>query len=328
MIAFLDSLVAVIDPEMPAQCTRWGTPYATWLANVQSVRDFINTRCVTIDSGLVDCYQVEGPYPVVFLVDPPLSGTMRINSLSPPVYPFQGDYFGGINTTLAPIPATGWTFDRWSATTNTFAPSSNDSLVTVDFTGPDTIIAHFKTTTTYDVVLMVDPTDAASIEFNGNTYTNFPVTVQVPEGVPVAMEVLPALYFDFLHWEIRNNYASSNDSTLGTQTVTFYQNDTIIAHLDPQEYAYYVPNSFSPNGDGINDAWQPWASVVDLQTFSLRIYDRWGLLLLETNDPSQGWDGTVNGTELPTGVYAFHASVQEGITKEQHEVRGHVTVIR
>ncbi|MBL8003044.1 MAG: CotH kinase family protein [Flavobacteriales bacterium] len=328
MIAFLDSLVALIDPEMPGQCTRWGTPYATWQANVQNIRDFINQRCATIDSGLVDCYNVEGPYPVVFNVDPPLSGQIKINSITPPIYPFSGDYFGGITTTLAPLPATGWVFSHWTVNNNVVLPSLNDSLVTLDFTGPDSIVAHFIPPISYDVVLMVDPLSSATMTFNGTTYTTFPVTVQVPEGVAIPMEVFPARYFDFRYWEIRNNYAASFDSTLLTQSVTFYESDTIIAHLLPQEHAYYVPNSFTPNGDGINDVWQPWASVVDLETFVLRIYDRWGELLVETNDPMKSWDGTLNGTPVQSGVYAFHATFKEGITKEAHDVRGHLTVIR
>jgi gliding motility-associated-like protein len=125
-----------------------------------------------------------------------------------------------------------------------------------------------------------------------------------------------------------NNYAASFDSTLLSQSVTFFESDTIIAHLLPQEHAYYVPNSFTPNGDGINDVWQPWASVVDLETFVLRIYDRWGELLVETNDPMKSWDGTLNGTPVQPGVYAFHATFKEGITKESHDLRGHLTVIR
>ena len=328
MISFLDSLVAVIDPEMPAQCARWGTPYATWQANVQNIRDFINERCVTIDSGLVDCYGLVGPFPVVFKVDPPLSGQIQINSIVPPTYPFQGDYFGGINTTLAPLPSTNWVFSYWSSNNHPFTPSVNDSLVTLDFAGSDTIIAHFIPTTSFDVVLMVDPPGTARMEFNSVLHSTFPVTVQVPEGIAIPLEVFPEQYFDFLYWEIRHNYANSNDSTLDTLQITFYEGDTIIAHLQPQEYSYYVPNAFSPNGDGINDVWQPWANVVDLETFNLRIYDRWGEVLVETNDPMSSWDGTVNGTLVPGGVFAFHASVQEGITKEKHEVYGHVTVIR
>ncbi len=175
---------------------------------------------------------------------------------------------------------------------------------------------------------MVDPVNSARIDFNGVTHTTFPVTVQVPQGIAIPMEVFPVQYFDFLYWEIRNNYASSNDSTLLVQEVTFYEGDTIIAHLEPQQYAYYVPNSFSPNGDGINDVWQPWANVVDLETFELRIYDRWGQVIMETEDPMNSWDGTVNGSLVPGGVFAFHASVREGISKERHEVYGHVTVIR
>ncbi len=328
IIPFLDSLITLIQPEMQAHVNRWGGTVATWQANVQAMRDFITQRCSAIQQGMVDCYNLNGPYRVVYKVDPPLSGSIAINSLTPPAYPFEGDYYGGINTTLAAIPSSGWAFSHWTTVTSALAPGTTDSLVTTDITAPDTIIAHFIPPITYDVVLSVDPLNGARVDFNGITYTSFPVTVQVPGSVPIPMEVMPNPYFDFLRWEIRQNAFASSDNTLLQQEVAFFEGDTIVAHLEPQQYAFYVPNSFSPNADGINDVWHPWANVVDLESFQLRIFDRWGQLMLETRDPQQSWDGTVNGTLVQGGVYAFHASVTNAITKEQEDIRGHVTVLR
>lgn len=71
----------------------------------------------------------------------------------------------------------------------------------------------------------------------------------------------------------------------------------------PEESGFYVPNAFSPNGDLVNDIFLP--KGIGILTYSLRIYDRWGNLIFESNDPSIGWDGTFKGSNAPEGVYVF-----------------------
>ncbi len=51
-----DSMIAVIQPEMQAQCTKWGETYSTWQANAASFRADISTRCNAMTQGLIDCY--------------------------------------------------------------------------------------------------------------------------------------------------------------------------------------------------------------------------------------------------------------------------------
>ena len=111
-------------------------------------------------------------------------------------------------------------------------------------------------------------------------------------------------------------------------SITFFSPDTVVAHLQPQDYAYWIPNSFTPNNDGINDVWQPWGNVIDLESFDLKIFDRWGQLMFQSNDPNLPWDGSGSGGQIGVGVYAYRAFVIEGITKERHELFGHVTVVR
>ncbi len=328
MIPFLDSLVGNIAPEMPAQIARWGGSMADWQNNVQVLRDYIETRCVTIQDGLIDCYDLSGPYDVQFDVDPPLSGSIQVNSQVLPTYPFIGTYYGGITTTLAPIPEPGWAFSHWTIQNDTIWPSLTDSLVTLTTDTTDRIVAHFIPPIAYSVMLDVEPRNSARIEFDGVLYDAFPTVVQVPEGVAKPIKVLPALYYDFLNWSIKNNYPSPADTTLPELSITFFSPDTVVAHLQPQDYAYWIPNSFTPNNDGINDVWQPWGNVIDLESFDLKIFDRWGQLMFQSNDPNLPWDGTGGGGQIGVGVYAYRAFVIEGITKERHELFGHVTVVR
>jgi gliding motility-associated-like protein len=70
---------------------------------------------------------------------------------------------------------------------------------------------------------------------------------------------------------------------------------------------WYVPNVFTPNGDGINDEF----GVMSLPpgNWTLKIFNRWGSLLFETRDPSvQLWNGRFRGQLMGTGVYAWSLS--------------------
>ncbi len=66
----------------------------------------------------------------------------------------------------------------------------------------------------------------------------------------------------------------------------------------------FIPNSFTPNGDGLNDDFGVGHSCM-LKDFRLEIFDRWGMLVFSTSDPEVRWDGTFNGSNLQSAVYSF-----------------------
>jgi gliding motility-associated-like protein len=75
----------------------------------------------------------------------------------------------------------------------------------------------------------------------------------------------------------------------------------------------YVPNTFSPNGDGSNDKFFPRGKGIDRMQV-LRIFNRWGEVVYEkinfpVNDASYGWDGTFKGRPPQPDVYIFQAEV-------------------
>ena len=92
-------------------------------------------------------------------------------------------------------------------------------------------------------------------------------------------------------------------------------------------FAVYVPNAFSPNGDGINDAFGLLTTVGDPREFELLVFDRWGRTLFRGLAPDMRWDGTVGGTLLPVGVYSWRLRMRD--TRGQvRERTGHVTLLR
>ena len=66
-----------------------------------------------------------------------------------------------------------------------------------------------------------------------------------------------------------------------------------------------MPNAFTPNGDGHNDIFRPVAFSEKISSFSMYIYDRWGQMIFSTRDIAHGWDGTINGSLAPLGMYTY-----------------------
>ncbi len=89
-----------------------------------------------------------------------------------------------------------------------------------------------------------------------------------------------------------------------------------------------VPNAFSPNKDGINDLLRPVGNVPIL-SMTFRIYNRWGQLLYETNNQTDGWNGTYRNTQQEIGVYVYTLVFTTADNPaEARFMHGNVTLIR
>jgi gliding motility-associated-like protein len=70
------------------------------------------------------------------------------------------------------------------------------------------------------------------------------------------------------------------------------------------ESTMYIPTSFTPNGDNLNDVFRPLGIAV-AKSYSLKIYNRWGALVFESTDPTKGWDGKSQGEYQASGNYLY-----------------------
>ncbi|MBK9284586.1 MAG: PKD domain-containing protein [Sphingobacteriaceae bacterium] len=103
--------------------------------------------------------------------------------------------------------------------------------------------------------------------------------------------------------------------------------DTMIKGLKfKPAFAIYVPNSFTPNGDGVNDGW--FAKGIGVSKFNIQVYDRWGHVVFETNDMDNAWDGRTKNSDGPIkqDVYVWRAVVTDVFNKD-HELTGTVALI-
>jgi gliding motility-associated-like protein len=93
----------------------------------------------------------------------------------------------------------------------------------------------------------------------------------------------------------------------------------------------YVPNTFTPNGDGINDIFLPVGK--NIASLEMIVFDRWGGVLFETRDPNVGWDGTFRGEPVKNDMYIWKMRYRfyedkDGRMGLEQERMGHIQVLR
>jgi gliding motility-associated-like protein len=151
------------------------------------------------------------------------------------------------------------------------------------------------------------------------------------------------LYFDEKIWlKANDGYASyywnTNDTTnsILVSKEGFYKVRITTAEGCIREdsvmmlYAYVpldMPNAFSPNGDGLNDVFRPVTFPEKIKSFSMYIYDRWGMKVFYTNNVTKGWDGKINGNPAQSGAYTYVVKYGNPSGKVREE-RGMITLVR
>jgi gliding motility-associated-like protein len=91
----------------------------------------------------------------------------------------------------------------------------------------------------------------------------------------------------------------------------------------------FIPNAFSPNNDGANDVFRVLGN--NIFDFNLKIYNRWGAIIFETNQVETGWDGKYNGKEVSSGVYVWVLNAKDAngrLINYNNKFSGNLTLFR
>ena len=96
-----------------------------------------------------------------------------------------------------------------------------------------------------------------------------------------------------------------------------------------KDLIYYVPNSFTPNDDDLNEVWGPmFNSGYDTEGYRLIVANRWGEIIFETNDINGKWDGTFEGMQCQKGVYSWLMDFKVAEGPKKYQISGHVNLIK
>jgi gliding motility-associated-like protein len=92
------------------------------------------------------------------------------------------------------------------------------------------------------------------------------------------------------------------------------------------EHRFWIPSAFTPNNDSKNDVFSP--VLIGVSQYELQVFDRWGKLLWETQNPLEGWNGKYRGEECKQDVYVWKVRYKDVLHNETFNKSGHVTLVK
>jgi gliding motility-associated-like protein len=134
-------------------------------------------------------------------------------------------------------------------------------------------------------------------------------------------------------WQLLWQNGSTAPSFTVTQPGLYYLDATARCGTTRDEILFtkgfckvYIPNAFTPNGDGRNDLLKVYGTEL-VTTFHLQIFNRYGQLVFDSRDKNRGWDGRLNGQFVNNGAYIYNLTYQEQGGIEQ-QIAGSIVIIR
>lgn len=205
---------------------------------------------------------------------------------------------GSTNTSITFIATTNGTYKVWN--TGGCADTSNPYPLLVTTTTP--LVTCCDTTIALGNSAHIGASGAVSYEWNPTSNVNCftcPNTTATPT-------------------------TSTTYTVTGTDANGCKVTGTVIVLIECQDFD--VPNVFTPNGDGQNDVFLIKSN--NEPSYSIEIYDRWGVLMYKSNNPSAPWNGKIEntGAEAPDGVYYY--IIVSKCNNNDYNHHGYVQVIR
>lgn len=322
-----DNVTLTATPNLTGGSYTWG-PTNTPGGASQTLSPSVDTT-LTVIYTLLNCPSL------------PASGTVTVNPL--PIVTFSSNIVEG----CAPL---GVTFTATDQTNATYNWSTSNALTG---TGSSTTIV-FPTGGTYDVTLAATTINGC---FASNSTANYIYVEDLPNAdfeSPISIFTNEAQYVQFSNfstgatnyiWNFGDGQMSTEvepshifQSTMNGYTINLIAL-TNLNCLDSMSISigyqynelYYIPNSFTPDGDQNNQVFLPiFYSGYDPLNFEMQIYNRWGEVLFETRNVLYGWDGSVGeeGLDAQEGVYTYRILFKNPDLDERVVVTGTVNLIR
>lgn len=128
-----------------------------------------------------------------------------------------------------------------------------------------------------------------------------------------------------------NTEAAPTSTTLYTVTVIDTNgcraSDTVTVNVNSIT-DIFIPNAFSPNNDGNNDVFQLFGDVSAIEYLDIKVFDRWGEMVFESNNHNFTWDGTFKGEKVAPGAYIYVAKIAFINGYVRNDMKGTLTVLK
>ncbi len=232
-----------------------------------------------------------------------------------------------------------WTFNNGNISTNV-NPSdcfSNNSLFDVNYDIALAVTSSFGCQSVINEPSYITVHPAPIADFTASTYET--TTFQTEIDFTNNSQIGETYFWDFANLETSTDQTPSYtlpNSDSGTyniclQTTSFYGCvDSICKPITVHGISsLFVPNAFSPDGDGINDVFKPSLFGVADHDFLFMIFNRWGDLIYQSNAINVTyWDGTYNGSPCQMDTYIWKLSGKDKYSNEDIRRTGHVSIVK
>ncbi len=267
-------------------------------------------------------------------VAPPFTDSVRV--IPNPVADFSAMIVEGCVPLT--VPFVNQSSGLWNNYVWTFSDQSTDTVAQAlhVFTSPGIYTVELLAQTTNGCTDKITYTDL--IKVNPKPQPSFfpsPQTASIFEPIIQFINATPGI--NSYTWEFGDgdsSYSVNPDhlyDQIGEYTVSLYVTniygclDTITALVRIEDdFTFYIPNSFSPNGDGNNDFFSGFGTR--LKAYHMDVFDRWGLLIYSTDDILKPWNGK-DKNDVQSDVYIYKILITDN-KNQRHEYNGHVNVVR
>ncbi|NOQ73173.1 MAG: PKD domain-containing protein [Crocinitomix sp.] len=217
------------------------------------------------------------------------------------------------------------------------------------------LVSHNYSAGIFDVTLTVESSDGCSASI---TYYDYIELVQPPVADFTVDKYVTDLYdtkFQFTNqsidastylWDFDDSSPTSNDINpthiypqvpatynvwlwaYGSDPVCY--DSTYVQVVVNDVILYFIPNTFTPDGDDFNETFQPvFTSGIDIYDFHMIIYNRWGEKVFESFNPAAGWNGAYgDGGMVQDGTYVWQIEFLETMSDKRHKDEGTVTILK
>lgn len=280
-------------------------------------------------------------YSLLGCVSPIASGQVTVKPL--PLMSFTADTTYGcipLNVTFTPTVSNPLTTYQWSSTNGySGAGSQVQVLYTVggcyDMSVIGTLNGCVDSSTMIDYICVENYPTA---EFDASTllFTETSQTVTFSNNSLGAINYL----WDFGDGEFSTEFSPAHlfmgtgsgfEITLIASTSMGCIDSTSLTIAPQQGGIYYIPNSFTPDGDMYNQVFKPvFTAGFDIYQYNMVIFNRWGEIIFETNNLDFGWDGSygLEGEDALPGSYTYSINIKVPENDDRVIITGHVNLIR
>lgn len=313
-----------------AQTYTWSGPYAQLYPQQNKTFSVFNmAQAGTYTLNVTDSNGCKNYTTTFIAIDPQPSGQLLSNNQNKFCTPFCSAFYLKSKES-APLLSTSWSVRGSSITAETFTFCTATPGVE-NITGYFTDMNGCSNTVTFEIHAY--PTPTASF-------------IYAPQGPLESMEEVEFtctsrgqnLAGRDWHFVSNEGYHSTGknirylfDEAGSFEVAMVVENDwgcrdtAVRTVLVESDFKLFVPNAFTPNGDGMNDTFQPKGRGVQL--YDLSIYDRWGIRVYHTTEFEQGWNGTSGAGPSENDTYAWKIMAADK-TGKKHYLAGHVTLVK